>query len=83
MQFVFFFWIFHFYVEMLYSFKCKRFLFGCYYFDFYTHTYQTNRKIVPFSVNILKQFLLFASLIWKRCRGYVKPGRTLENRSYE
>lgn len=76
------FFIFMLYYE-IYSFKCKRFLFGCYYFDFDTHTHIKQRKIVPFSVNILKQFLLFASLIWKRCRGYVKPGRTLENRSYE
>lgn len=47
------FFIFMLYYE-IYSFKCKRFLFGCYYFDFDTHTHIKQRKIVPFSVNILK-----------------------------
>lgn len=32
------FFIFMLYYE-IYSFKCKRFLFGCYYFDFDTHTH--------------------------------------------
>lgn len=58
--------------------NCKRFLFGYYYFDFDTYIKRIE-KLLHFQTI----FVVRISLIWKRCRGYVKPGRTPENRSYE